>query len=131
MHERKKINLTAYCIGLGWDRYPSGLQIDASPAKVRRHDGFIIDDADRPTQWRGFGFDSASSYPDEHLRLVSAEAEALDISPKDNLDEVAPGFLKAKIEYGYYWERSPDWVVPFERRYYPDKKFAYTIKPEQ
>jgi hypothetical protein len=131
MHERKRIDLTAYCIGLGWDRYPSGLKIDPYIAKVRGHDGFIIDNADRPTRWRGFDFDGASSYPEEHLRIVSAVAEAADISPEDKLDKVAPAFLKAEIKYEPDWWRSPDGLVPFSRRYYPDKKFTYTVEPER
>jgi hypothetical protein len=130
MQEHRKIDLTAYCIGLGWDRYSSGLKMDAYLAKVRGHDGFIIDNADNPTRWRGFDFDSASSNPEEHLRIVSAVVEAADISPEDKLDEVAPAFLKTEIKYGRERWKSPDGLVPFLRRYYPDKKFTYTAKEE-
>jgi hypothetical protein len=62
---------------------------------------------------------------------VSAVAEATDISPEDKLDQVAPAFLKTEIKYDDHWWRSPDRLVPFSRRYYPDKNFTYTAEEER
>jgi hypothetical protein len=78
-------------------------------------DGFIIDNADSPTQWKGFDLDNdnASSHPDDHLRMVSAVAEAADISPQDRLDEVAPAILRTEFKYHDSWSRSPDAIFHF------------------
>jgi hypothetical protein len=94
MNERRKIDLTSFCIGVGRDRGRSGFDLPG-------YEGFLVDSADTPTQWMGFRFDyNASTYSDQHLRMVSAAAEAADISPEDKLDRVAPAVLKTEFNTG-------------------------------
>jgi hypothetical protein len=123
MQEHRKIDLASFCIGVRRDRPPTGLRFFGN-------DGFVIDNADNPTRWKGFLFDSASSYPEEHLRIVSAVAEAADISPEDQLDEVAPAVLKTTFKYDGNWSDSPETILSFSRRYDPIKHFTYTAEWE-
>jgi hypothetical protein len=69
--------------------------------------------------------DVASSNSDEHLRIVSAIAEAADDLPKDELDRIAPAVLKTTFKYDN-WSLSPETILSFSRRYYPDRQFTYT-----
>ena len=69
--------------------------------------------------------DVASSNSDGHLQIVSAFAEAADDLPKDELDNVAPAVLKTTFKYGDWWN-SPEAILSFSRRYYPDRKFTYS-----
>lgn len=119
MRENRRVDLTSLCVSLHRDRPPSVFSYFG-------YDAFIIDDADNPTRWKGLNFDSASSNPEDHLRIVSAFAEATDISPEDELDRIAPAVLKTDFKYGGNWSLSPETILPFARRYYPDKKFTYT-----
>jgi hypothetical protein len=100
MKEHRRVDVTSFCMGLRSDKAPKVPFLQAP-------DGFIIDNADKPTERFGFGFDTASSNSQERLRIVSAFAEAVDISPEDELDRVAPGMLKRKYQYDNWatWEK--------------------------
>ena len=93
MKEHRKIDVTSFCIG-PWNRSPSGLKVDPYVMNIRIYNVFFIDNADSPARWSGFSFDSNSSVPEEQLRIVSAIAEAADISPRDNLAKIAPAVLR-------------------------------------
>jgi hypothetical protein len=118
MREHRRVDLTSLCVSVHRDRPPS---VFSYPG----YDGFVIDDADNPARWKGFKLDVASSNSDEHLRIVSAFAEAADDLPKDELDNVAPTVLKTTFKYDDWWN-SPEAILSFSRRYYPDRKFTYT-----
>jgi hypothetical protein len=90
-----------------------------------RYDGFLIDDADNPARWKGFKLNAASSNADEHVRIVSAFAEAADDLPKDELNNVAPAVLKTTFKHEDWWN-SPEKILSFSRRYRPDKKLTHT-----
>jgi len=119
MHRR--VDLASFCIGVRRDRPPSVVSFSGN-------DGFVIDNADNPTRWNGFMFESAWSYPEEHVRIVSAVAEAADISPEGQLDEVAPPALKTAFKYHGNWSDSPETILSFSRRYDPTKHFTYTAE---
>jgi hypothetical protein len=121
MKWQRKIDLTSLCIGVHQDRPRSGYG----------YDGFVIDDADNPTRWRGFNFDSTLTNAAEHIRMVSAVAEAVGISPRDRLDEVAPAILKTTFKYDGDWGGSPEVILSFSRRYGPNKHFTYTAERER
>jgi len=112
MTEHQKIDLAPLCIGIDRDR----------PARPIvggiGYDGFIIDNADNPTQWRGFIFDhnpnSESVSTAEQLRVVSATAEARNIAPDDGLEKAAPAILKTTFQYRE-WTKSPEAML-FSRR---------------
>jgi hypothetical protein len=118
MREHRRVDLTSLCVSVHRDRPPSVFSYFG-------YDGFVIDDADNPARWKGFKLDLASSNSDEHLRIVSAFAEAADDLPKDELDNVAPTVLKTTFKYDDWWN-SPEAILSFSRRYYPDRKFTYT-----
>jgi hypothetical protein len=119
MREHRKADLTSLCVGVSRNR----------PASYSRssYDGFIVDNADNPKRWRGFNFESADMK--EYIRIESAVAEAMDISPEDQLDKVAPEILKTKFTYDN-WSASPEALLPFFRRYLPSKQFTYTAEEE-
>src|SRR5262249_39699819 len=121
MREHRTVDLTSLCVSLHRDRSPS---IGGYFAYLG-YGAFMIDAADSPSRWEGLNFDDAWSNAEERLRIVSAFAEAADISPQDELDRVAPALLKTTYRYDD-WSSSPEAILPFSRRYYPDKKFAYT-----
>ena len=90
-----------------------------------KYDGFLIDNADKPTQWTGFRFDDVSG-PAVQFRIVSAIAEAVDISPKDDLDKIAPGILKTEFKYtNARRSDSPEGLVPLSRRHSKSTCVAY------
>jgi hypothetical protein len=123
MKEHRKIDVTSFCIG-PWNRSPSGLKVDPYVMNIRIYNVFFIDNADSPAQWSGFSFDSNSSVPEEQLRIVSATAEAADISPRDNLAKVAPAVLKTQFSPGES-SNSPEVLLSFQRRYGDEKQFTY------
>lgn len=118
MREHRRVDLTPLCVSVHRDRPRSAFDYS-------EYDGFLIDDADDPARWKGFKLDAASSNADEHLRIVSAFAEAADDLPKDELDNVAPAVLKTTFKYEDWWN-SPEKILSFSRRYRPDKKFTHT-----
>jgi hypothetical protein len=119
MREHRKADLTSLCVGVSRDR----------PASYSSsYDGFIIDNADNPRRWRGFNFESADMK--EYIRIDSAVAEAMDISPEDQLDKDAPEILKTTFTYDN-WSASPEGLLPFFRRYLPTKQFVYTAQEER
>ena len=123
MKEHRKIDVTSFCIG-PWNRSPSGLKVDPYVMNIRIYDGFFIDNADSPARWSGFSFDNNSSVPEEQLRIVSAIAEAADISPRDNLAKIAPAVLKTQFRHGES-SNSPEVLLSFRRRYGAEKQFTY------
>jgi hypothetical protein len=120
MREHRKADLTSLCVGVSRNR----------PAQYSSssYDGFIIDNADNPRRWRGFNFESADMK--EYIRIDSAVAEAMDVSPEDQLDNVAPEILKTTFTYDN-WSASPEVLLPFFRRYLPNKQFTYTAQEEE
>ena len=118
MREHRKVDLPSLCVSVHRDRPPSVFS-------YRGYDGFVIDDADNPVRWSGFKLDAASSNSDEHLRIVSAFAEAADDLPNDDLDKVAPAVLKTTFKYDEWWN-SPEAILSFSRRYNRERKFTYS-----
>lgn len=92
MREHRKVDVISHCAGISRSQGRS-LRSD------EWFDGFLIDNADKPTRWRGFKFDNTSSSSQPQLRIVTAVAEAADISPKDNLDKVAPEIFKTQFKH--------------------------------
>lgn len=123
MKEHRKIDVTSFCIG-PWNRSPSGLKVDPYVMNIRIYNVFFIDNADSPARWSGFSFDSNSSVPEEQLRIVSAIAEAADISPRDNLAKIVPAVLKTQFSSGES-SNSPEVLLSFLRRYGAEKQFTY------
>jgi hypothetical protein len=121
---QRKMDLTSLCIGMYRDQPPSIVSFYG-------RDAFVIDDADNPTRWRGFNFDRALTNAAERIRIVSAVAEAVGNSPRDQLDEVAPAILKTTFKYDGDWGGSPEVILSFSRRYGPNKHFTYTAERER
>lgn len=106
MKEHRKIDVAALCTGIIRNR-------DRSISDFRKYDGFLIDNADRPTRWSGLRFDDPSPSSEAQFRIVTAVAEAADISPTDNLDKIVPGILRTEFKSV---DESPQRVIPFSRR---------------
>jgi hypothetical protein len=121
MHQHRKIDVNASCVGVRRNRSRSGFENDLG------YDGFAITDADNPALWRGLNFDGNEVA--ENLRIVSAVAEAEDTPPRDSLDNVAPAVLKTNFKYRT-WSSSPEMLLSFARRYEPAKKFTYNAEEE-
>jgi hypothetical protein len=119
--ERRKIDLASLCIGIHRNQLPSR-------GNFSGYDAFVIENADNPMRWRGLKLDSANAA--ENLRIVSAVAEAGDLSSEDHFDTVAPAILKTSFKYRN-WSDSPEVILDFSRRYGPDKRFTYTAEEEQ
>ena len=117
MAEHRKIDVVRYCAGISRDRYLG-----------RFTDGFVIDNADRPTRWKGFQFGDSLSESDEVIRLIAATAEAADIWPADDLDRIAPAVLRTNFK-NQSWSDSPEAILSFSRRYNLNKKFAHQAGP--
>jgi hypothetical protein len=117
MREGSTVDVGHLCRGIGRDPNYKG----TSP------DGFVIDHADRPGRWEGFRFGEKLATSDTVINLASASATAMDISPSDDLDKVAPGLLDASFEYRN-WSASPDVVIPFFRRYKKSQEFKYKVR---
>ena len=115
MSQHRKIDLMPFCARI------SGPRLRDKDV----YDGFLVNNADRPTWWGGFKFDSALPNSNQTIHLVSASIEAADIFPSDNLDEIAPELLKTAFEYDDWWN-SPERVLSFQRRPRP---YAYMAKP--
>jgi hypothetical protein len=111
MRKHRKVDVTSFCDGLH----------RPNPPPYEEYDGYIVEDADKPVRWRGFKF---FTDPEDHIRIVSAFAEATDKAPADELVRVAPALLKTKFNHDN-WSLSPEPLIPFSRRYYPDKQFSY------
>ena len=119
MSARKTIDLTQHCSGIGAD-------LRASPTTA---DGYLVDNAEHPTRWRGFGLGQPLPDSGEVIRLVAATAQAIDTMPADDLATVAPGVLKATFRYQQWWD-SPEAILSYHRRYDPEKK-AFAFVAEQ
>jgi hypothetical protein len=117
MREHRKVEVTSHCAGISRSQGRS-LGSDAS------FDDFLIDNADKPTRWRGFKFDNTSSSSQPQLRIVTAVAEAADISPKDNLDKVAPEIFKTQFKHPNMPYGPEPWL-PYSRRSSKPTHLAY------
>jgi hypothetical protein len=120
MKEHQKVDLAPLCIGVSRNRPEDYVP----PTMVKGHtDGFVIDNADNPTRWRGFTFDRNSNFDSviaaEQLHIVSAVAEAANLSADDGLEKIAPAILKTDFEGGD-WSMSP--AAMFYSRAPPYKK---------
>ena len=122
MSEHRKLDATPLCTGVIRDH-------GRPAAGFLKYDGFLIDNADKPTRWSGFRFDNDSSYPDAQLRIVSVIVEAADVLPEDDLDSIAPAILKTQFKFEH-WFDSPERNLSFSRRYYPDKRFSYIAEQQ-
>ncbi|MES5481596.1 hypothetical protein QMZ05_02490 [Bradyrhizobium sp. INPA03-11B] len=93
MQEHRKVDIAARCFGIH-----RSIPNDFDGRSVR-FDAFLIDSADKPTSWRGLFFRNnvATLNLDEHIRIVSAIAEADDAVPEDQLNKVAPAILKTSF----------------------------------
>jgi hypothetical protein len=107
-----EIDLGKFCVGLGGNRNRGGANTT--------WDGYLIDDADRPTRWEGFRFGQPTTDSKTSIQLVSAKAQAMNVRPTDNLDRVAPGVLQATFQYredvGEGWSHSPERLISRARR---------------
>jgi hypothetical protein len=112
MRDGRKVDVSSLCTGVVRSR-------DRSTQTFLRYDGYLIDNADKPTRWTGFRFydNTASSPP--HFRMVSAVAEAADISPTDDLDRVAPEMIKTDFK----GEQGPLEILPQTQLY--TRKFTH------
>jgi hypothetical protein len=108
MKEHRKVDVASLCTGIMRER-------GRSKTTVLKYDGFLVDNADKPTGWSGFRLDAAAASSDAQFRIVTATAEAADISPKDDLDTIAPGILKTNFKYRE-WSDSPERILSFSRR---------------
>jgi hypothetical protein len=111
MRQHRRLNLAPLCIGLVRNR----------PDNVgdRGYDGFVIDDADNPQHWRGFNFDHGPNFDstsEANLRVVSAIAEAANLSTENGLEKIAPAILKTKFVYKD-WSESPEPMFFSRRRH--------------
>ncbi len=86
-----------------------------------KYDGFLVDNADKPTRWSGLRFDNAAPSIEAEFQIVTAIAEAADISPKDDLDKIAPGILKTEFKY-VEWFDSPERILSLSRH---SSNFSY------
>lgn len=118
MKQHRRVDVASICTGISRDR-------DRSMPYFLKYDGFLVDNADKPSQWIGFRFGDVSG-PAAQFRLVSAIAEAADISPKDDLDKIAPGILKTEFKY-VNWADSPERVISFSRRYSKSTYVAHQL----
>jgi hypothetical protein len=112
MRDRRKVDVSSLCIGVVRSR-------DRSVQTFLKFDGYLIDNADKPTQWTGFRIydNTFSSLP--NLRIVSAVAEAADISPMGDLDRVAPEVMRTDFK----GEQGPLDILPQAQRY--TRKFTH------
>ena len=102
MREHRKVDVAPLCMGI------SRIEIARCQNSVNT-DGFLVDNADKPSRWMGFRFDDVSGH---QFRIVAAIAEAADISPRDDLDKVAPEILKTEFKYSN-WSDTPERVISF------------------
>ncbi|WBL77531.1 hypothetical protein I3J27_31640 [Bradyrhizobium xenonodulans] len=109
MKEHKKVDLIANCNGKFHDRY----------------DGYIVDNADTPTKWRGFTFNGTSP---RDPRLLSAIAEGANLPPDDSIEIIAPATLETDFKYNR-WEYSPSGMLYSRRRV--NQKNSYTATEER
>jgi hypothetical protein len=93
MREHRKVDIAATCFGLHRSNP------DDFDSRFIGFDAFLIDNADKPTRWRGLFFQNnvATLNADEHIKIVSAIAEADDAVPEDQLNNVAPAILKTSF----------------------------------
>jgi hypothetical protein len=118
MKQHRKVDVTSFCTGVMRDH-------DRSMPNFLKYDGFLVDNADKPSQWIGFRFDDRSG-PAAQFRIVSAIAEAADISPTDNLDKIAPGIFKTEFNrINADWSDSPESLISLSRRYSRPTFVAY------
>jgi hypothetical protein len=111
MAARKTVDVMQYCA-------------NAPDAVAGQAHGFVVDNADRPTEWARFRFGEKMTNADTTIRLVAATATATHASPADQLREVAPGVLKTYFEHDVWWN-SPEAILNFHRR-----SREYTAKHE-
>jgi hypothetical protein len=113
MRQHKRIDVADYCYDLTADRDPK------LSAMYRRYyatwQGYLVDNADKPTRGEPFNFGSKLKSSDTTIRLVSATAQAMDVSPRDNLDKVVPGVLRAQFQPHDY-QTNPGNLIYFSRR---------------
>jgi hypothetical protein len=114
MREHRKVDVAPLCMGISRDR-------DRSMPYFLKYDGFLVDNADKPSRWMGFRFDDVSG---PQFRIVAAIAEAADISPRDDLDKIAPEILKTEFKYSN-WSDSPERVISFWRRHSKSTHVVY------
>jgi hypothetical protein len=93
MRAHRKVDIAAMCFGIHRSN-----TYDFNGRRIG-FDAFLIDNADKPTSWRGFFFRNnvATLSADEDVRIISAVAEADDAAPDDQLDTVAPAVLKTNF----------------------------------
>jgi hypothetical protein len=118
MAERRTVEVTRLCNGIGHDWR----------SRIRVAEGYLIDNAERPRHWRGFGFGHPLPPSDEIIRLVRASAQAADIWPSDPLAEVAPGVLKTHFRYTD-WLDSPEAILSSSRRRSLFRQTGYVAEP--
>jgi hypothetical protein len=69
MREQRSVNVADHCAGIAQDAI--------SHAYVKVTDGFLIDNANAPSQWEGLFLDRATASSNTNVHLVSAKAQAL------------------------------------------------------
>jgi hypothetical protein len=122
MRERRKVNVTSLCMGVQENQPPH------PTIGPPRDQGFVIDNSDNPSRWRGLAFKSDNVAGP--FRIVSAVAEAQDTLPEDQLDTVAPTILKTTFKYRN-WSDSPEPLFWVNSRYFPAKQFSHTAEEER
>jgi hypothetical protein len=114
MSEQRSVDLMKACRGTiaGPGRPP----VNSAPA-------FLLDNADKPTQWWGFQF--GDRVEGSTIRLMTATAQALHAEPADALDSF-PGVLDSRFEHRNPFN-SPEAIIPSERRSKRPRPFSNRV----
>jgi hypothetical protein len=114
MSERRSVDLVNVCRGtIAGSGRP---RVNSAPA-------FLLDSADKPSQWWGFHF--GDTVQGSVVRLVAAAAQALHAEPVDSLDAF-PGVLDSPFQHTNPYN-SPEAIIPFERRSKRPRPFSNQV----
>jgi hypothetical protein len=87
-------------------------------------DAFALDSGTAPTLWQPIAWGG-------DVKLIAMKAERSFGSPKDLLEQNAPGVLDAGFVYDGNWWQSPERVIPFDRRYNKDEPYRFQVRQGQ
>jgi hypothetical protein len=97
----------------------------------RYADGYMVHDAERPASWSRLALGTPATERNIVVRLTEVSAERVRADPEDDLDDTAPGLLKASFA-SREWFNSPERVIPYLRRsdFYRqnNRRFRYEVE---